>query len=271
MANQNTQAQSKETDVEENVEVDITEEDLASENQVEGGNQSQQTQQPTQTQPQAQQPQSSAGNPQLSQQELLKNPAVKKLVEDARSQEKTKLYNTIHNKEEEIEALNGQITELEQELEDKEAEIEEMENENLTEVEKLKKEITELKTQYETDKKEQELKRQQAELQAYKEKKLREAREAGHGLVTAVVGGDSKDEIDESIIEAKQEYERIQNEVAEKEKQANPPVQDTPSVTNPASSNESTLTAEDVKNMSVEEYKKNRDKIRRLVQQGELG
>ncbi len=206
--------------------------------------------------------------------ELLKDPNIQKIIEKVRSEEKAKLYNSLENKDDKIKELKGEVDKLSEE-------ISATEESNKTEVEKLKEELTDLKQdytnlkeEYETDKEQSEREKKQAKLEAYKEKKIREVREQGEDLVTSLVGGDSEEDIDTSIEMAKKEYQEIRQktlkETGEKEgKKSN--VSNTPKVTNPQGSGDDLdISANDIKNMSMAEYRKNRDKIKRALQQGEL-
>lgn len=216
---------------------------------------------------------------QFSKDDLLNIPQVQQLLEDTRRQEKDKLYDTIESK-------NNKIKELQEEVAKLEKEVENREDENQTELELLMDKLEDMENtvnELEKENKEIQQKREQDKLEAYKEKRIREVRENGDDLITKLVGGNSKEEIDESIEQAKSEYEKISSEVEKEfeikeqeyqEQKKQQQVNSVSGVTNPGtnSGEENTLefTAEDIKNMSMSEYKKHREKIKQLARNGEL-
>lgn len=210
----------------------------------------------------------------MTTEQLRKLPQVSKLMEEARSQEKQKLYKTLENKETELTNLKTEIEELKTKLRDKE-------NENLSEVEILQKEIrelndkhNELQEKFVSEQERAEKEKKDAELAAYKERRLREE---GEELVTSLVGGNSEEEIEQSIELAKTEYQNIfqkalsnaesqmqQEETTRRKEKVN----NTSRVTNPSTASELGLTREEIKKMSPEQWKAVRDKAIDAAKEG---
>jgi len=213
----------------------------------------------------------------LSIEEVRKLPQVSELIQQARSQEKAKLYKSIENKDAEIERLQAEVSKLSGEIKTKE-------NENLSEVEILQKEINklrenqeELEQRFQAEREAEAEKRRSAELAAYKERRLREE---GEELVSALVGGSSEEEIDDSIDLAKQEYSKIvertkssleeQAKIDEEERKQQRRTS-TPKVTNPSTPSEDVgVSSEDIKKMTPEEWAKVRDKAKRAALEGKI-
>ncbi len=214
----------------------------------------------------------------LSKGKLLGFPKIKEMVEDARSEEKAKLYKTIEDKDKKINKLQEVVDSI-----NKEKENQEQQNKTETEllmdklesmeetIEELKDENKEIQTQREKDK-----------LEAYKERRIREEKETGNNLITRLVNGTSKEDIDNSISEAINEYNTIKQKTQEemgvkeneyKKQRKEEKINNTTNVTNPDSDSTSgslEFTPEDVRNMSMDEYKKNREAIRRMVRTGDI-
>jgi chromosome segregation ATPase len=209
--------------------------------------------------------------PPVSDTDLIKNPAVRSLVEAARKQEKDKLYKTMDAKDEQIKTLAGRIEELEKQLSEKESvnmdEVKELkETINLMQQQQadLLKALSDQKEEAEREKAEQAEARRKAELKAYREAKLREA---GDELVVELVKGDTEEEIDQSIESAKQKYLEIVAKVEgarKPESRAN----NTPRVTNPSSNPTQAMTVDQIRNMSREDFAKNREAILKAAKDG---
>ena len=208
--------------------------------------------------------------------ELRKMPVVLKLIQDARTEEKTKLYKTLEAKDVEIKKLGEEVERLKGLLMEKE-------NENLSEVELLQKQINELNKNYEmlqvnleAEREAAEKEKRLAKLEAYKERRLREE---GDELIIALVGGNSEEEIDESIEKAKKEYQAIvektrsQLEIETKNSEdvkKRQKITNTPKVTNPPASSIDGLSREEIRRMSPDEWKKVREKALRAAKEGLL-
>lgn len=201
--------------------------------------------------------------------EILKMPEVVNLLETARTQEKNKLYKSIETKEAEIKSLKEGIEQLKAQLSTKE-------NENLSEVQLLQKQIEELQKNHsvlvdslkaERDAAERE--KRKAELRAYKEARLREV---GDNLILGLVGGDDEREIDESIELAKQEYAKIQQKILDSIEPAPKPsnTSNIPRVTNPPTPDSPVISSADIKNMSREDWNRQRAKILDMVRKGQI-
>jgi uncharacterized protein YhaN len=212
--------------------------------------------------------------PPVSDADLIKNPAVKTLIETARKQEKDKLYKTIDAKDEQIKTLTGRIEDLEKQLNDKESvNMEDMKSlqETITLLQQQQADLLKvMQEQKELSEKEKAdaLKAQRAaELKAYKEAQLREA---GDELVVELVKGDTEEEIDQSIEFAKQKYSEILAKVAESQKGTSKQerLHNTPKVTNPPGGGGQPLTLDDIKKMTPAEFAKNRDAIMEASKNG---
>lgn len=214
--------------------------------------------------------------PPVSDADLIKNPAVRALVESARKQEKDKLYKTIDSKDEQLKTLNLRIEDLEKQLSDKESvamdEVKEL-KETITLMQQqqadLLKALADEKELAAKEKAEAEIQRRAAELKAYKEAKLREA---GDELILELVKGDTEEEIDQSIEIAKQKYSDIVAKVAEtrKEPDKRERLHNTPKITNPPGGSAQPITIEQIRKMSREDYAKNREAILEAAKNGTI-
>lgn len=199
--------------------------------------------------------------------ETFKDPQFVDIIEAVRAQEKAKLYKTIQDKEAEIRKLKDEMVKLENTLK-------EIEEASLTEEERLKKEVNQLSEELkrlsdsiEAEREAAAKEKREAQLQAYKERRIREIREEGGNLIVKLVKGNSEEEIEGSIKEAQQEYLRI---LEENKPAISETIYNTPRITNPPLTPGVELTADMIRNMSAEEYAKNRDKIKRLIREGGL-
>lgn len=205
----------------------------------------------------------------FTQEELIKLPMVRGLIEKARSEEKDKLYKT-------IETRDKDITELREKLKGFQGQLEDKENENLSEVDILQKEIRKLETDLaklnsdiETEREAARAEKRRAELTAYRERRLREVKDGEQDLVVSLVGGNSEEEIETSIQHAILEYQTIEERILDKSKKEKP--SSTPRVTNPAGiSSGLGIDPMKVKNMSLDDYKKYRDKLLEAARGGEV-
>lgn len=206
--------------------------------------------------------------------DLIKNPAVRSLVEAARKQEKDKLYKTIDAKDEQLKTLTIRIEDLEKQLKDKESV-------DMEEIKDLKEQITLMQQQQadllkamadqkelaDKEKAEATEAARKAELKAYREAKLRET---GDELILDLVKGDTEEEIDNSIELAKQKYSDIVAKVegARKGPDKQERLNNTPRVTNPPGNSAQPMTLEAVRKMSNEDYAKNRSAILEAAKTG---
>lgn len=198
---------------------------------------------------------------------LLKNPAVIALLEKVREQEKNKLYKVIGQKDETVSKLKEEVVKLSGQLNEKDQthaqEVAQMQ-ERLT---KLDEAFTALNGSIEAEREAAKKEKRDAELSAYKERRLREVSESGDNLVTALVGGQTEEEIEASIEKAKAEFEKIASLVSSN--QPTPPVVNTPRVTNPPSMGDS-VDFSSIRNMTPAEYAKHREKILNAARSGQL-
>lgn len=189
---------------------------------------------------------------------LLKVPNVTKLVQNARQQEKEKLYKTIENKE-------GLVKELEGKLEIMKLDLESKSSSTLTEQEKLMQQIelltgtvTKLQADIETERVNASKEKAQAQFEAYKERRLREVHDAGTPYLADLLGGSTEEEFEVALDKAIQRYAELQEEFETKVK-ATPRIPSTTKVTNPAGSQVKALNMSDIRNMSTEEWAKIRE------------
>jgi hypothetical protein len=201
---------------------------------------------------------------------LFKIPAVKRLVENARTEEKDKLYKTVESKDAKIRKLEEDLVVATNLLKDKE-------NNNLSEQEVLQRHVAALETQIKTltDSIEAERsaaaeEKRKATFEAYKQTRLRELAEAGTEYLPDLLSGNTEEEFDASITKATARYAEIKAQLLKDTKPNTPPKPSTPSVTNPSASNTKSLTMEDIKRMSPAEYAKHREKVLAEAKKGNL-
>lgn len=134
------------------------------------------------------------------------NPQVLAFVEKARQEEKRKLYEDLEAKDKELRDLRAKLA-LKQDPAERVAE-------QALELQALQDKVNTLTATLEADRQAAATRERSLQLQAYLEKRLREESSAGSRLVHALVGGQSEQEIDNSISLAKAEYAAIQAELA---------------------------------------------------------
>lgn len=190
-----------------------------------------------------------------------------KAIESARSEEKQKLYGRMKEMEEKLEKSKG----LEEKFKAAQEKLEKLKTDDSNDdktseqAAEMEKKLAELSAQMTTQ---QEVFKQafrEQQLEAYRERRLREA---GSDLIPDLVGGATEAEIDLSITKAKQSYEAIQKQVEEKlKKQLSgnpaPPALNPGSSTSPAPLTSAQEEASRLANSSVglKGYAKNRDEI----------
>jgi hypothetical protein len=190
---------------------------------------------------------------------LLKSEIVQSLLENARTQEKDKLYKTVEGKENTIKQLNDTISDLQNQLKSKEELSMEGEKELLEQLQQMKEAQDKLIEDMEKEKENTRL----AKLEAFKTQAINEA---NGELIVDLVGGSTEEEITASIEKAKARYQEIvspyKTKAEELEVQASKPNKDNaPKPANPTSSSNVEFTAEDIRGMSTAEYAKYREKL----------
>jgi DNA repair exonuclease SbcCD ATPase subunit len=186
---------------------------------------------------------------------LLKLPVVQGILEDARQQEKNKLYKTIDDKDNTIKQLNQTISDLKSDLKTKEDSTMENEKELLAQLQAMKEAQDKLIKDMETEKENA----RKAELESYKATKIAGA---NGEIVAGLVRGNTKEEIDASIELAKQEYQNIVAPLkSQLEEAGKPNVANAPKPSNPNTPPVMEVTAEDLRAMSPAEYAKHREKL----------
>lgn len=209
---------------------------------------------------------------------------VKEAIQKARAQEKAKLYPQMEKLQEELALLRQK----EQEREAKEAErkaaraareaqaAEERKKQEEAELEVrdlLSKKEQEWKAQLETERLEREKafallerEREFQELQQYRQQRLEAEREAIIPELIDMISGNSKDEIEQSILKLKEKSAQIFENVAQGVQQSRKEMVGA-RITAPASgpldndSEQRSFTPDSISNMSMAEYAKNRAKL----------
>ncbi len=185
--------------------------------------------------------------------------------EKARGEEKDKLYKELQSNKDSLKALQTSLTNLEKEKQeaiDKATKISEEERQKgLSEVEKAKEffvsELQTLKAGQDTlvtESKQLKTDLKKARLETVKERLL-----AKHpNIIPELVIGNTIEELEASIPKAEEVYKRIAG-TKEKDPVTKTTVKPDPAPERPDSS---TISIDSIQNMSLEEYKKNRDKIK---------
>ena len=205
-------------------------------------------------------------------------------IAKARAQEKAKLYPQVEKLQEELAVLKKereertaleaeraakrQAREAEREAEKKAKAEEEMSFKKLL---KTKEEEWESKLEAERLEREKafallEREREFQELQSYRQQRLEQERESIIPELIDLISGNSRDEIEQSIAGLKERSAKIFDSVAQVAQQSRKEMVGT-RITSPASgpldndSDSRTYSPDDLKNMSMDEYKKNRSKL----------
>lgn len=190
---------------------------------------------------------------------LLKLPAIQAILENARQQEKNKLYKTIEDKDNTIKQLNQTVSDLEAKLKTKEDATVEHEKELLATIQSLKETQDKLIKDMETEKDNA----RKAKLESYKASKIAEAKGE---IVAGLVRGDSEEEIDASIEVAKAEYQNIVAPLKQQVEELNKPnPANAPKPSNPSTPPTLEVTAEQLRAMSPAEYAKHRENLLKSV------
>jgi hypothetical protein len=202
----------------------------------------------------------------------------------ARAQEKAKLYPQVEKLQEELSLLRAK--EQEREAKDAErkaaraareadaaAERKKQEEAELEVRELLSKKEKEWQSQLDSERQEREKafallerEREFQELQAYRQQRLESERDAIIPELIDLISGNSKDEIEQSILGLKERSAKIFDSVAQVAQQSRKEMVGA-RVTAPASgpldndSESRSLTQTDISNMSMADYMKNRDKL----------
>jgi septal ring factor EnvC (AmiA/AmiB activator) len=199
---------------------------------------------------------------------LLQLAPIQELVQTARKQEKDKLYKSIEQKEAEAKQFKDQLLAAQDSLKKFETDNLSFEDRLKAELDQIKKDHDLLVSTLQAEKEQAEKAARQKALEAYQAKQLRAA---GEELILELVGGNSEEEIDRSIELAKEKYQEIASKFAgQQQAQTVQAVKDTFVATAPPSSAVQTLTMEEVRKMSPEEYAKNRPLIMELIRSGQI-
>jgi DNA repair exonuclease SbcCD ATPase subunit len=186
---------------------------------------------------------------------LLKLPVVQGILEDARQQEKNKLYKTIEDKDNTIKQLNQTLSDLQDKIKTAEGKTMENEKELLATIQAMKETQDKLLKDMETEKENARL----AKLDTYKSSKIAEAKGA---IIESLVRGNSEEEINASIELAKAEYDKIVSPLkAQLEEAGKPNPENAPKPSNPSTPPVMDYTADDLRNLSASEYAKVRERI----------
>lgn len=190
---------------------------------------------------------------------LLKSEVVQGLLENARTQEKDKLYKTVETKENTIKQLNDTVSDLQNQLKSKEELSMEGEKALLEQLQVMKEAQDKLIKEMEQEKENTRL----AKLEAYKTAKINEA---NGELIEDLVAGSTEDEIDQAIEKAKARYQEIVSPYKTKAEElevqiAKPNKANAPKPTSPVNSSDVEFTSDDIRKMSRTEYAKYREKL----------
>lgn len=201
---------------------------------------------------------------------LLRNPKVDAFIKSLRKQEKDKLYPEITRRDAAIKELQDKLDETLNTFRAKEEEGIAEQKSLLEVIQSLKQGQDELKNQMQRDKEEMEREKHLAMLDAYRERRIREVTNAGHGIILELITGDSPEEIDASIERAMATY----SQVAEKERQAvmrqmeeSQKGKNSPffPVTNPAHQPSEEVTAKTIRDVSDADWGKVREEVKRKL------
>jgi len=210
--------------------------------------------------------------------DITKDSAVQKLVEEARKDEKEKLYAKLESlstenarKNEELKTLQEQLSQFDSKfsklseafVEKKEPTPEERAAATLSDIQKMRESLLAEKNAFERDIK-------QAKLDLFKEKQMAKF---GDELIPEIISGSTEEEILESVKQSNATYkamrERILSELADQEKEKRRgtklPPNNVPS-SEPAGVPEMDENAKKIQGMSLEEYEKQRDALLKLAQ-----
>lgn len=210
--------------------------------------------------------------------DISKDAAVQKLVEEARKDEKEKLYAKLDKlssenaqKSEELQTLRDQLSTFDSKfsklseafVEKKEPTPEERAAATLSDIQKMRESLLAEKESFERE-------IRQAKLDVFKEKQMAKF---GNELIPDMISGNTEDEILESVKRSNESYkamkERIMEELASQEKEKRRgtklPPNNVPS-SEPAGVPEMDENAKKIQGMSLEEYEKQRDALLKLAQ-----
>lgn len=205
-------------------------------------------------------------------------------VSKARAQEKAKLYPKMEKLEEEIAALRREREEREaveaerrakrQERDaEREAKKKEDEEKEMSFKELLKKKEEEFNAQLERERAERESafallekEREFTELSAYRQQRLEQERENIIPELIDLIGGNNKEEIEASIVQLKEKSSRIFDSVAQASQQSRQQMvgaRITAPANGPLDNDSDSITAspDNLRNMSLSDYAKNREKL----------
>jgi|SRR5690554_724393 len=200
------------------------------------------------------------------QENLMQLAPIKELIQSARKQEKDKLYKTLEQKEKEAKEFQEKLAQAQETLKQYESENLSFEEKMQIELEKVKAEQQALVQSLQAEKEKAEQEARKNRLEAYKAEKLRLA---GDELIPELVGGETEEEIDQSIERAKAKYQEIASKFeAQVQAKKTQEVKETFTASAPSSSNVQPLTREEISRMSAEEYAKNRDRIMEAMRLG---
>lgn len=201
---------------------------------------------------------------------------VQEAVTKARREEKEKLYATLEEDRQKRQAAEKELEELKNKLADQQAQGDPVTRTQKEMISQLQQQIERLTRDLELQRQQMEDARKRAEdeahkqsLEAYKNRRLRELSEARIGVIADMLGGNSEQEIEQSIERAAAVYRRIV-EQADADKLANRaavPLAGSPSSgpttgvpTQPPGPRQE-LTAAQINSMSPEEYARHREEV----------
>jgi hypothetical protein len=186
---------------------------------------------------------------------LVKSEVVQSLIENARKQEKDKLYKTIGQKDDTNKQLSDTILDLQNQLKLKGEATMEGEKLLLAQLQEMKEAQDRLIKEMEDEKEKTRL----AELKSYRDKVVASAKGE---IVEALVRGNSVEEIDASAEMAKAEYQKLVAPLKQQvEELGKPNPANAPAPSNPSTPPTLELSSKDLKGLSLDDYAKQREQI----------
>ena len=194
----------------------------------------------------------------------LNDPRIQDAIRNARQEEKDKLYSSLGKKNTKLSEVETQLKEAKDVIAKLKASGEQVSQAKLTEIGVLSNQVQELHKKMD-EQKEEFLRKEAASLEAirlervdkYRNKLLHESKGE---IIEELLVGETEEELDASLVIAKQRHARIVQDVITREKLD---VKKTETVTNvkPQETVQTVLTPQEIKKMSPAEYAKRRHEL----------
>lgn len=219
------------------------------------------------------QPTSDSGNEPNIPAKLSSADEIKALMQKVREQEKNKLYPKLDELKKKLAESDQQIAELKAAKGEAETRLQESgkkKSEELTsldgQLKKLESEFTQFKTSVEEEKKTLAERARQAELAAYKMSKIQEI---GQGIIPELVTGNTEEEIDATVIFAKQKYDELAASIMADE-QMRKSGQQGIKPTAPMRQEKTIINGPAIRNLSPADWGKQRESMLERIRRGEI-